>query len=547
MPPISFARGAPALSCLDPGLLSDCARAALERDGTTILSYGTGGGYGPLRELPRRGARRRSGAGVPDDRGPSGVRLLLRRAARAAAGAGARRGAHLRPPAEAARLAGSRERGARDGRRGSRPGCPRGRAGARRRRVVPLHHPHVPEPERPHPERGAAAEDRGALPQTRRGRARGRPVRPRPVRGDGAAGAPRAGGRRARRPITSSFSKTVAPGLRVGWFVVPDDLRSAYDERAVSTYISPPLLPQAIVHELFARGGFEPNLERIRVEFCGPSATRCWPRSTTSWRGGRPGAAPRADTSCGSTSAPRPTWGTCSVGRRRRASPSSAGRTSSPGRRRCRLRPARVLLRGARADRRGRPHPRRAPVALTPRRLGSRRPEAPRAAPRRRSQYRVRGAGGAPDAVEPPQRLVHDRRQLGVVSERRDPPIANPVASRASSALAGRPSTAVTRRSPEHSTTVGAPWTTKTSDLTICPTSRPAGGRGLRGGARQVGQDLHLDHEPARGEPVANLRRRRMHGPRASSGGGYATSAAPRARAPRRAPCSAGSARGASC
>src|SRR3954454_2074129 len=51
MPPISFARGAPAPECLDPALVADCARAALERDGTTILSYGTGGGYGPLREV----------------------------------------------------------------------------------------------------------------------------------------------------------------------------------------------------------------------------------------------------------------------------------------------------------------------------------------------------------------------------------------------------------------------------------------------------------------------------------------------------------------
>jgi DNA-binding transcriptional MocR family regulator len=41
-------------------------------------------------------------------------------------------------------------------------------------------------------------------------------------------------------------------------------MRADYDERAVSTYISPPQLPQAVVHELFARGGFEPNLERIR-------------------------------------------------------------------------------------------------------------------------------------------------------------------------------------------------------------------------------------------------------------------------------------------
>jgi DNA-binding transcriptional MocR family regulator len=67
-----------------------------------------------------------------------------------------------------------------------------------------------------------------------------------------------------RVTFTSSFSKTVAPGLRVGWFVVPEVMRADYDDRAVSTYISPPLLPQAVVHELFARGSFEPNLDRIR-------------------------------------------------------------------------------------------------------------------------------------------------------------------------------------------------------------------------------------------------------------------------------------------
>src|SRR5206468_10580812 len=50
MAPISFARGAPAAECLDVDLLADCARVALERDGTAILSYGAGGGYGPLRE-----------------------------------------------------------------------------------------------------------------------------------------------------------------------------------------------------------------------------------------------------------------------------------------------------------------------------------------------------------------------------------------------------------------------------------------------------------------------------------------------------------------
>jgi DNA-binding transcriptional MocR family regulator len=68
----------------------------------------------------------------------------------------------------------------------------------------------------------------------------------------------------SRVAFTSSFSKTVAPGLRVGYVVVPDALRPAYDEQAVSTYISPAHLPQAIVHELFSRGAFEPNVERVR-------------------------------------------------------------------------------------------------------------------------------------------------------------------------------------------------------------------------------------------------------------------------------------------
>src|SRR5258708_3110028 len=64
--------------------------------------------------------------------------------------------------------------------------------------------------------------------------------------------------------FTSSVLKTIAPGLRVGYFVVGADLASAYDDRAVSTYISPSLLPQAVVFELIDRGGFEPNLERVR-------------------------------------------------------------------------------------------------------------------------------------------------------------------------------------------------------------------------------------------------------------------------------------------
>src|SRR5919198_5152788 len=50
MEQISFAGGAPAPECLPVEELADCARAAVERDGHTVLSYGPGGGYSPLRE-----------------------------------------------------------------------------------------------------------------------------------------------------------------------------------------------------------------------------------------------------------------------------------------------------------------------------------------------------------------------------------------------------------------------------------------------------------------------------------------------------------------
>jgi 2-aminoadipate transaminase len=46
---ISFARGVPAPECLPVAELADCARAAIERDGPSVLSYGPGGGYAPLR------------------------------------------------------------------------------------------------------------------------------------------------------------------------------------------------------------------------------------------------------------------------------------------------------------------------------------------------------------------------------------------------------------------------------------------------------------------------------------------------------------------
>ncbi len=63
---------------------------------------------------------------------------------------------------------------------------------------------------------------------------------------------------------TSSFSKTAAPGLRTGYFVLPAEHAAAFEERAVSTYISPPFITHATIAEYVAQGRFEPNLERVR-------------------------------------------------------------------------------------------------------------------------------------------------------------------------------------------------------------------------------------------------------------------------------------------
>jgi DNA-binding transcriptional MocR family regulator len=63
---------------------------------------------------------------------------------------------------------------------------------------------------------------------------------------------------------SSSFSKTIAPGLRVGYAIVPAALGAKLEELVASTYITPALLPQATVYEFLRRGLFEPNLERVR-------------------------------------------------------------------------------------------------------------------------------------------------------------------------------------------------------------------------------------------------------------------------------------------
>jgi DNA-binding transcriptional MocR family regulator len=62
---------------------------------------------------------------------------------------------------------------------------------------------------------------------------------------------------------SSSFSKTIAPGLRVGYLVLPSELASELEAAAAAAYITPALVGQATVHEFLRRGNLEPNLERV--------------------------------------------------------------------------------------------------------------------------------------------------------------------------------------------------------------------------------------------------------------------------------------------
>jgi DNA-binding transcriptional MocR family regulator len=259
---ISFARGAPAPECLPAAELADCARAALERDGATALGYGPATGYPPLRNW------------LAQRHGVAPERILVTNSSLQAfaflvqhLAAGSRPRVLVEAPTYDRPLKILAAHGAdvvalpmdEDGldpdalERELDAGDasllytiptfqnPSGRTLSleRRRRVA------------------AIAAERGLLV-----------LEDDPyglVRFEGDALPPLfelEGGERV--VYGSSFSKTIAPGLRVGWLVAPEPLAAALAELAVSTYISPVVPTQATVYEFLRRGHFESNLERVR-------------------------------------------------------------------------------------------------------------------------------------------------------------------------------------------------------------------------------------------------------------------------------------------
>jgi DNA-binding transcriptional MocR family regulator len=63
----------------------------------------------------------------------------------------------------------------------------------------------------------------------------------------------------------SSFSKTVCPGIRVGYLVGPTPTIAAIEKRATNTYISPNMVAQSIVAELCRSGAIDRSIETVKA------------------------------------------------------------------------------------------------------------------------------------------------------------------------------------------------------------------------------------------------------------------------------------------
>jgi 2-aminoadipate transaminase len=259
---ISLARGVPAPECIPVEELAECARAAILNDGATALSYGAPGGYAPLRAwiagrhgvAPERvvvtNGSLQGFVFLAELLARDGARVFVEaptydRPLRILEGLGAdvvpvpqtAEGIDLDALEEALRA-------------GPRPAFlyviptfqnPSGRTLGEdgRRRLVEL----------------AAEYDLLVLEDDPYGL----------VRFEGAAPPTllelEGGGRLI---YSSSFSKIVAPGVRVGYLVLPEKLAPRVEALATSTYITPTLLSQATVHEFLRRGALERNLELVR-------------------------------------------------------------------------------------------------------------------------------------------------------------------------------------------------------------------------------------------------------------------------------------------
>ncbi|HEY0783445.1 MAG TPA: aminotransferase class I/II-fold pyridoxal phosphate-dependent enzyme, partial [Thermoanaerobaculia bacterium] len=64
-----------------------------------------------------------------------------------------------------------------------------------------------------------------------------------------------------------SFSKTLFPALRLGFLILPDDLRERLLEARRSADVAPPLLDQLVLADFMAGGHFAHHLRRMRSAY----------------------------------------------------------------------------------------------------------------------------------------------------------------------------------------------------------------------------------------------------------------------------------------
>jgi 2-aminoadipate transaminase len=257
--PISFARGMPGPDLLPIDVFADCAATALARDGATALNYGPPGGYPPLRDWIAERHDVDPGRVVITNGSLQGfsfaARLLVRTGSRF----------FVEAPCYDRSLSILRRIGAEvaqveladDGldvdalaavvRAGdviyTIPTFqnPSGRTLSRenRFRLVEL------------------ARERGAL-----------------IFEDDPYGELRFEGERLARLLEltdgegvvflSSFSKTVAPGIRTGYLILPAELVPEIEALVLEHYVSPAIFVEAALFEFVTSGRYEPNLERVR-------------------------------------------------------------------------------------------------------------------------------------------------------------------------------------------------------------------------------------------------------------------------------------------
>lgn len=258
---ISFARGAPCPEALSGDLIARCARAALDADAVRILSYGTGHGYPPLREVLADQHGVEPGQVLVTNGSLQGfvflLESLLSPGDRVAVESPTYDRALLQLTLHGMDVLPIPVDGDGMDVEALADACEAGRAPRLLYTIPNFQNPS-----------GAtlAAERRARLIEIAEryeilvleddpyGRLR--------FEGEALPGlaelAPA-----GRVIFTSSFSKTVAPGLRVGYLVSPPAIAAPLAAAASRTYISPALLSEAAIHQLIVGGLLEPNIEHV--------------------------------------------------------------------------------------------------------------------------------------------------------------------------------------------------------------------------------------------------------------------------------------------